>query len=64
LDGVVKVKFMSLYIKDKKSRTWKIVSYSSIEPQKKDKGEIVSATQTYKVELVSPILTYDDIESL
>lgn len=52
------------HVFDTKARTWKIVSDASIEPMKKVRGELVPADSTYKVELVSPILTYDDIESL
>lgn len=52
------------HIKDGEGRTWKIVSDGSITPQKKEKGEIVPANDTYKVELVSPILNYNDIELL
>ncbi|MEQ8154484.1 MAG: amidoligase family protein [Clostridiaceae bacterium] len=52
------------HIKDDKERKWKIVSDSSICSQKKEGNQIVAATNLYKVELVSPILTYDDIETL
>lgn len=52
------------HIKDGEGRVWKIVSDGSIDPQKKEKGEIVPANDTYKVELVSPILNYSDIEYL
>ncbi|MBP3887587.1 MAG: amidoligase family protein [Cellulosilyticum sp.] len=45
-------------------RIWKIVSDSSIEAQRKRGKEIICATSQYKVELVSPILTYEDIEPL
>ncbi len=47
--------------KDNKGRTWKAVSDSSIKAQKKDGSE---ASDLYKIEIVSPILTYDDIEDL
>ena len=50
--------------KDQTGRTWQVVSDASIEPQKKEDGRIVSAEPTYRVELVSPILTYTDIEPL
>lgn len=52
------------HIKDGEGRVWKVVSDGSIDPQKKEKGEIVPANDIYKVELVSPILNYSDIESL
>ena len=46
-------------------RVWTIVSDISILPQKKVNGENVSADKTYSVELISPILTYnEDIETL
>lgn len=46
-------------------RTWKIVYDGSIRCERKVNGERVSATSEYSVELVSPILSYqEDIESL
>ena len=46
-------------------RVWKFVSDSSVTPLKKVNGHKVGADSTYKVELVSPILTYrEDIETL
>lgn len=50
--------------KDRKSRTWKVVYDSSILAQKKVSGELVFAEDEYKTEVVSPILTYEDIEDL
>jgi hypothetical protein len=51
-------------VKDFDRRTWKIVNDASLTPQKK-KGKIkVSANPTYRVELVSPICKYDDIETI
>ena len=52
------------HIMDGQNRTWKVVSDSSLRPQKKEDGMIKSADSTYEVELVSPILTYADIEDL
>ena len=52
------------HILDAKARTWKIVSDSSITPMRKTKEGLVPADSNYKAELVSPILTYDDIETL
>ena len=49
---------------DNLGRTWKIVSDSSIEAQRKKDKTIISADSDYRVELVSPILTYVDIEPL
>lgn len=46
-------------------KVWKFVYDSSIKPQKKENGRIVDAGDDYKVEMVSPILTYrEDIETL
>lgn len=47
--------------KDSKSRTWKVMFDSSIRAERKN-GEC--ATSRYKTEVVSPILTYNDIEDL
>ena len=44
-------------------RIWKIMSDASINCQKKDGRQIVSAGRDYSVELVSPVLTYrEDIK--
>lgn len=51
-------------VKDRKSRTWKVVYDSSILAQKKVSGELTYAGDEYKTEVVSPILTYEDIEDL
>lgn len=45
-------------------RKWKIMSDSSIDAQRKSGKEIISTGTDYRVELVSPILTYEDIEPL
>jgi len=46
-------------------RVWKIVYDSSIKAQKKERGRLVGAEDTYKCELVSPILNYEnDIETV
>lgn len=52
------------HIMDGQSRTWKIVNDASLTPQKRVDGIKKSADGTYQVELVSPILTYADIEDL
>ena len=49
---------------DAKARTWKILKDESVIPMKKVEGKLADAGEQYKVELVSPILTYDDIEPL
>lgn len=47
------------------SRVWKIMSDASILTMKKEKGTLVEAGKSYSVELVTPILNYDeDIETL
>jgi hypothetical protein len=46
-------------------RVWKLVYDSSVTAQKKERGQRVAAESEYKVELVSPILTYRaDIDTL
>ncbi len=46
-------------------RAWKLMSDSSITRKKKENGITVPASQEYSVELVSPILTYEnDIETI
>ena len=47
--------------KDTKGRTWKAMYDSSIIAEKKVSGARVSASEEYKTEVVSPILTYEDI---
>lgn len=45
-------------------RVWKIMSDASILTKKKKDGKLESADRSYSVELVTPILKYDDIETL
>lgn len=49
---------------DNQSRKWKVMSDGSITTQKKERGQIVAADNSYSVELVSPICTYGDIETI
>ena len=49
---------------DDKGRTWKAMSDSSIWAQRKVGGQIEGATNEYRTEVVSPILSYDDIPKL
>lgn len=49
---------------DRQGRTWKATYDSSITAQKKERGRVVAADETYKTEIVSPILTYEDIPDL
>lgn len=50
--------------KDNKGRTWKAMYDSSIRPQRKANGRRISADDDFKTEVVSPILTYEDLETL
>lgn len=49
---------------DSQGREWKFTFDGSIVPQKRSRGEIVSADAEYKTELVSPICTYEDIPTI
>lgn len=49
---------------DSQSRRWKVMSDGSITPEKKEGRRVVSADDTYKVELVSPICCHEDIETI
>lgn len=49
---------------DSQERKWKVMSDGSIDCQKKEGRRIVSADNTYSVELVSPICRYEDIETI
>lgn len=50
---------------DSKGRKWKVVRDGSIIPKMRDEfGEVFSADDSYKVELNSPILEYEDIDLL
>lgn len=51
-------------IKTPDNRIWKVMSDGSILTRKKEKGSLISADRSYSVELVTPILKYDDIEIL
>ena len=48
-------------VKDRAGRTWKLLRDASIRPEKKN-GD--SASDDYRVEMVSPICTYGDIETV
>jgi len=50
--------------KDRMGRTWKATFDSSITAQKNVESRRVPASDEYKCEIVSPILTYEDIEDL
>lgn len=49
---------------DGQGRKWKAMNDSSLFPEKKAGGRTVEATTNYRTEVVSPILSYDDIPSL
>lgn len=49
---------------DRKGRTWKAMSDSSLRAEKKQNGRTVAAGDDYKCEVVSPILQYGDVEDL
>jgi len=51
-------------VTDNTGRTWSIKRDSSIKAQKIENGEKWGADDNYKVEFISPILTYSDIENL
>lgn len=58
--------YQAYEVKDNGGRIWKLMYDSSIEAQKKlASGEIATHVGSdYKVELVTPILNYSDIETL
>lgn len=49
------------HVTDEQGRNWKVVSDASIHPAMRD-GR--SASTLYKVEVVSPICHYEDIETI
>lgn len=49
---------------DSQNRRWKVMSDGSITTERKEGRQIVSADNTYSVELVSPICRYEDIETI
>ena len=52
-------------VRDTKRRTWSIMSDASIRSERKNNGQIISASTDYRVELVTPILKYEsDINAL
>lgn len=51
-------------IRDVKNRKWKVMSDSSVTPMKKVNNRLLTASEEYKVEIVTPILIYEDIEDL
>lgn len=51
-------------IRDQEGRTWKVMRDGSISPEKKIEGRLTSAGDDYKVEVVTPICRYEDIERI
>lgn len=51
-------------IKDQEGRTWKVMRDGSIAPERKIEGRTTSAGDDYKVEVVTPICRYEDIEKV
>lgn len=56
--------YRAYQVKDGMDRIWKVMYDSSIFPQRKSGGILVTASDEYRTEIVSPILSYSDIESL
>ncbi len=57
--------YLEYKVKDSQGRYWKVMKDSSINPEKKvATGRTVSADENYKVEVVSPICKYEDIETI
>lgn len=50
--------------KDSKGRVWKAMYDSSIVAERKSGGQRIPVSDEYKTEVVSPILTYEDMEDL
>lgn len=50
--------------RDRNSREWKATYDSSIKAQEKGRSGVREADDSYKTEIVSPILTYEDIPDL
>ena len=49
---------------DDQGRKWNFMSDSSISAQKKSGGQVISASDEYKTEMVSPICRWEDIETV
>lgn len=49
---------------DEQGRKWKAMNDSSLIPEKKVGGRTMDASTNYRTEVVSPILSYDDIPKL
>lgn len=51
-------------VKDNKGRIWTIMRDSSLRAERKTRGNIISADDEYRVEFVTPICKYEDIETI
>ncbi len=51
-------------VNDNAGRTWQVMSDGSLLAQRKVDGQTTSASSAYRCELVTPILRWDDIETL
>ena len=51
-------------ISDTQGRTWSVMSDSSLLAQQKRRGVVVAADGRYRVEVVTPVLKYEDIPLL
>lgn len=51
-------------IKASPEKVWKVVNDSSLKPERKERGRLIEAGENYRVEVVSPICSYEDIEKL
>lgn len=51
-------------VEDNNSRKWQVVRDGSVKTEKKVNGTIISAGPENSIEIVTPILKYEDIESL
>lgn len=60
----VNLRYDSWKIDDNKNRVWSVVRDASITPQRIIDRRRIEAGEKYKVEIVSPICTYEDIETV
>lgn len=51
-------------VKDRKDNSWQLMRDGSISAVKKESNQLVSASEEYSVELVSPICKYEDIKTI
>lgn len=51
-------------VKETNSKVWKIVNDASLKPERKENGRVLETHEKYRVEVVSPICNYEDIEKV